>query len=132
MTDFTNGFDPTQRFHGAQFNAKKHGKGPVPEQQASPDVAQSGDPYASQRLSPDEVFGLMNAQARFARAGVDATGIFESIAAFENALSPENHAQMMQDVASVFQDEFGFAPSAALAETIVADHLIGKPSIQAF
>lgn len=132
MTDFTNGFDPTQRFHGAQFNARKQGKGGPSEQQASSDAAQSGDPYASQRLSADEIFGLMNAQARFAKAGVDPTGIFESIAAFESALSPESHSKMMQEVEATFRDEFGFAPSAAFVETVVSDHLIGKPGIQSF
>jgi hypothetical protein len=133
MTDFTNGFDPTKRFNGTQFNTNTHGKGAAPDQNASSsDAAPKADPYEGQRLSADEIFNLMGAQAKFNKAGVDNTGIFQSIAAFENALSPEAHAKMLQDVESTFQDEFGFAPGADFAENVVADHLIGRPAIQAF
>lgn len=133
MTDFTNGFDPTKRFNGTHFNTNKHGKGPAPEQNAAAsDAAPQADPYEGQRLSADEIFNLMGAQAKFTKAGVDHSGIFQSIAAFENALSQEDHAKMLQDVESTFKDEFGFAPSADFVENVVADHLIGKPAIQAF
>jgi hypothetical protein len=37
---------------------------------------------------------------------------------------------MLQDIESVFQDDFGFKPSKELAESIAADHLIGRPGIQ--
>lgn len=132
MTDFNNGFDPSKHFSGAQFNTGKHGKNTPPQQQPSGSEQTANDPYAGQRLSADEIFGLMNTQAQFAKAGVDHGSIFENIAAFESAISPEEHSKMMKDVESAFQDEFGISPSSTLVEMVVSDHLIGKPAIQAF
>lgn len=128
MTDFinNNGFDP--KFNGAQFNTNKHGKGKAPDGQPAPSESAPVDRYADQKLSPDQVFALMNQQAQFNKT-TGAASIFSSIAAFESAIDPEAHAKMMHEVGQVFQDEFGFTPSSELAESVVADRLVGKPHI---
>ncbi|HEY9745582.1 MAG TPA: hypothetical protein V6C99_05140 [Oculatellaceae cyanobacterium] len=129
MTDFHNGFNP-DRLNGTHFNTNKQGKNKPAETNEAPQEQAPVDRYAGQRLSADEVFSLMNVQAQFNKAGVDHSSIFQSIAAFESAVSPESYEQMLQDVETTFQNEFGFKPSKAFAENVVADRLIGRPSIQ--
>lgn len=129
MTDF-NGFNPNN-INGSQFHANKKGKGPESKSAASNDSAPASDRYADQKLSADDVFNLMNTYAAGNAANIKNASILNSVAAFESMVSPEQHASMMSDVEAAFEEEFGFAPSATLAESVVSDRLIGQPTIQA-
>lgn len=129
MTDF-NGFNPNN-VNGSQFHTNKKGKGPDEKPAVSNDSAPATDRYADQKLSADDVFNLMNTHASSNAATIKNASILSSVAAFESMVTPEQHASMMRDVEATFEEEFGFSPSASLAESVVSNRLIGKPNIQA-
>ncbi len=130
MTDFNN-INPDRSLN-AKFNTHRPAQGGQPDATAA--QGQSGesvDPYADLKMDPDKMLNLLAAQGRVnTQTQIENPGIERSVGAFTQAVSPEQHSQVAQQMSQAYQHEFGVNPHPAVLQDLVDNHLIGKPVVQ--
>lgn len=122
MPDFNSGIN---RF-GMPFNnnrqAKPEQQSETPEQPAAP----AEDPYASSKVSPDQVYNLLSAQSGMALRNVSVDNMERLMHAPTGLVSPEEHAKVTNQFRDSYRKEFGSNPPAELLSDMVDDYLIGQ------
>lgn len=129
MSDF-NGFNPSDKKLGANFNPNRQGKGPQPEQAPElPEQAAIEDPWAGMKRDPGHILNLLAAQGKLNMPADVGLGV--NMMTFGQLISPERHAFTTKMIEQAYNDEFGKPPSPALLQDMVDDYFIGSVRIHA-
>jgi hypothetical protein len=126
MTDF-NSINPEPS--KANLNANRQNKNAqTPDAANDNTTAPATDPYANLKMDPDQMFKLLDAQAKMnIPAGIDGSSAMTS---FSGAVSPERHARVSRLMEQAYTQEFGNTPGPGILQDLVDDYLIGRPSVQ--
>jgi hypothetical protein len=122
MPDFNSGINP----FGVPFNPNRKAKQDQEAETTESPAATPHDPYASSKVSPEQVYNLLSAQSGMALRNVSVDNMERLMHAPTGLVSPEEHAKVTNQFRDSYRKEFGSNPSAELLSEMVDDYLIGQ------